>query len=83
VPEGPHFKTFRDLSRSIMRAQPQIQPGGGDRQQCPDHVLPRGWIVQVDRMLHPVQNHAGQHAGQSEAVVAVDVREADARDLGR
>jgi hypothetical protein len=65
-----------------MWMQPKIYARGRDGHESSDGVLPGGRIVQVDGVVDLVKGHAGKDAGQAVAVVAVHVREADARDLG-
>jgi hypothetical protein len=64
-----------------MGTQPQIKAGGCERHEGPDHVLARSGKMKMDRVLYAVQDHPGKHSRQTEAVVAVDMREADTRDL--
>src|SRR5207302_9042114 len=66
---------------AAMRMQPKVDARGGNGHEGADHVLTGRGIVQVDRMRHAIQGHARKYSGQPEAVVAVDMRDADARDL--
>ena len=49
--------------------------------QAAEDLRVGGWEVRVHRVRHAVQRHPLHHAGQAQAVVAVEVREADPADL--
>jgi hypothetical protein len=83
VPQGKDLKSRRDQTGTSVWVQPHVRAWGGERHERADHVVPGGGIVQMDRVRHTVEGQAGQDPGQAEAVIAVDMREADARDLGR
>jgi hypothetical protein len=57
--------------------------GGAGSAQAIDVLLAGGGEVEVDRVLGTVEREPLEHAGQTEAVVAVEVGDADAGDRAR
>ncbi|MBB5748756.1 hypothetical protein GGQ69_001045 [Micrococcus sp. TA1] len=78
--QGPDRQAGSHLPGRPVGVQPEVEPAGGQGDQRPDHGLPGDRIVQVHRVLHAVQRHAGEDTGHPIAVVTVDVGQADPPD---
>ncbi len=80
VVQGTDLKPRSHLAGRAVGVQAQVETARGQGHQRPDGRLTGGRVVQVHRVLHPVQGHPGQDPGQTVAVVTVDVGQADAGD---
>ncbi|KHL04314.1 hypothetical protein LK10_05050 [Sinomonas humi] len=82
VLERLDLEAGRDVSGRAVRHEAEVDAGRCDSDESPHHELPRGGVVNVDGMLDAIEGHARDHAWEPVAVVAVDMCEADACDIG-
>jgi len=81
--QRPDEQAVRHLARGAVGVEAQVEGVPHDRDQVPHRLLPRCGEVQVDRVAHLVEPQPREHPGEAEAVVPVEVGEADAGDLVR
>jgi len=81
VGQRPHLQTRRHQGASAVRVQPQIKTWGGEGNEGTDDVFAGNGKVQVDGVPNAVEDHSRKDPGQTEAVVAMNMRKANAGDL--